>query len=81
MLLKFILQIFSIVIAAFTTELIHGKTQVDEAASSVCYYQRGDIHICIGLVAVAISSIMVCMMLMILDVLIPCVNKMVKIII
>ena len=78
------LQLLCIIITAFTTEITFGDTDVDGAAGSICYLnpkaEHSDSRICFSLVAAAISSIMVCMMLMIFDTLIPCVNTMVKII-
>ena len=78
------MQLFCIVIAAFTAEITYGQTDVHYATSRICYYNPKAIHsshrICFSLLASAISSIMVCMVLMILDVFIPCVEKMVKII-
>ena len=78
------MQLFCVVIAAFTAEITYGETDVDYATYGICYYNPKAIHsghrICFSLLASAISSIMVCMVLMILDVFIPCVEKMVKII-
>ena len=76
---------FCIVIAAFTSEITFGGTDVDQSSSSICYgnpkAEHSGTRICLSLVATAISSIMVCMMLIILDVLVPCVDTMVKIMI
>ena len=78
------MQLFCIVIAAFTAEITYGQTDVHYATYGICYYNPKAIQsghrICFSLLASAISSIMVCMVLMILDVFIPCVEKMVKII-
>ena len=79
------LQILCIVIAAFTSEITFGSADVDQSGRSICYANpKAEIsgsRICLSLVATAISSIMVCMMLIIFDVLVPCVDTMVKIMI
>ena len=79
------LQMLCIVIAAFTSEITFGRTDVDQSSRSVCYgnpkTEISGTRICFSLVATAISSIMVCMMLIIIDVLVPCVDTMVKIMI
>ena len=75
------LQLCCIVIAACTTEFIYGRTRVDIAATRICYehpkVKHGDVRICHGLMAGAISSILVAMFLMNFDVFIPCMGKMV----
>ena len=75
------LQLCCIVIAACTTEFIYGRTYVDNAATRICYehpkVKHGDARICHGLMAGAISSILVAMFLMNFDVFIPCMGKMV----
>ena len=74
-----------IVIAAFTSEITFGGTEVDQSSNPICYdnpkAEHSGTRICLSLVATAISSIMVCMMLIIIDVLVPCVDTMVKIMI
>ena len=72
------LQFFCVVIAAYTTEITFARTDSATAASSICYNnpkaQTSSPRICHSLMGVAISSILVCMVLIILDVFIPCVN-------
>ena len=70
-----------VAIAAYTTELIFPRTDSALVGNSVCYRNpkaeiRGP-RICHSLMGAAISSIMVCMVLMIFDVFIPCVDTMV----
>ena len=76
------LQFFCVVIAAYTTEITFQSTH---KASSVCFTNPGaeksDARICHSLMGVAISSILVCMVLMIFDVFIPCLDTKVMIII
>ena len=78
------LQFFCVVIAAYTTEISSQTTDSAYAASHVCYSNpKAEIsggRICHSLIGVAISSILVCMVLMIFDVFIPCVNTKVMII-
>ena len=82
MLFKFHVQLFCIVIAAFTADIRFGNTDVDHVAEKICYGNpRAKIsggRICLSLVATAITSIIICVVLMIFDVLIPCVDKMVR---
>ena len=82
MLFKFHVQLFCLVIAAFTTEITFGNTDVDHVAKKICSSNpRAKIsggRICLSLVATAITSIIICVVLMIFDVFIPCVDKMVR---
>ena len=75
---------FSIIIAAYTTEITIGRFVATEPSvvtkvSTICYgnpaAEHSDHRICSSLIAAAISSIMVCMVLMIFDAFIPCVNN------
>ena len=72
------LQFFCVIIAAYTTEITFARTDSASAARSICYDnpkdQTSSPRICHSLMGVAVSSILVCMVLMILDVFIPCVN-------
>jgi len=80
-------QMFSIVIAAYISELTFTSTYPTTplrtpSASSVCYdnpaaAQSGH-RICLNGVAASVSSILVCMMLLTFDAFIPCLNKMVS---
>ena len=69
---------FCVVIAAYTTEIISARTDSATAAYLICYRNPKALtsgpRICHSLMGTAISSIMVCMMLMIFDVFIPCVD-------
>ena len=69
---------FCVVIAAYTTEIIVPRTDSATAADIICYNnpkaETSGPRICNSLMGVAISSIMVCMVLMIFDVFIPCVD-------
>ena len=69
---------FCLVIAAYTTEITFRRTDSVKAAYDVCNFYPNTAttnqHACLNLMSVAISSILVCMVLMILDVFIPCVN-------
>ena len=71
------------VVAAYTTENKIASTDDAYAANLICYHnpnaKESGHRICHSLMATAISSIMVCMVLMIIDVFIPCVDKMVMI--
>ena len=78
------IQVFSIIIAAYTTEITIGGLVATEPSvvakvSAICYVnpaaEHSDHRICSSLIAAAISSIMVCMILMIFDAFIPCVNN------
>ena len=82
------MQFFCVVIAAYTTEIAAYTTEItfpstDNAGAvyAICYANPKAEHsghrICHSLMAAAISSIMVCMVLMIFDVFIPCLDKMV----
>ena len=79
------LQIFSVVIATYISEISFGNvyTKTNLGVYMICYANPNAVdssyRICNSLVGAAISSIMVCMMLMIFDVFIPCVDKMVNI--
>ena len=79
------LQFFCVVIAAYTTEIRFGYTTSAQAAYGVCVANpeaaTSGIRVCHSLLGVAISSILVCMVLMIFDVFIPCVDKKVMVII
>ena len=74
------LQLFCILIAAFSTEVVFGvtNTDVDMRVYPICYENPKAVHsghrICHSLFGTAISSILVSMILMIFDVLIPCVD-------
>ena len=82
--IPFYLQFFCVVIAAYTIEITFQSTDGAYAASLVCYRNpkadKSGFRICLSLMGVAISSILVCMVLMIFDVFIPCVNTKVMII-
>ena len=82
--IPFYLQFFCVVIAAYTTEITYPRTGSAYAAHFVCYHNpkadKSGFRICLSLMGVAISSILVCMVLMIFDVFIPCVNTKVMII-
>ena len=75
------LQVFSVIIIAYTTEITSGHTNSDKAAFLICYdnprARHSDHRICHSLMAEAIASILISMMLMNFDVFIPCINKMV----
>ena len=77
------LQAFCVVVAAYTIEIRFASTDSAGAAYLICYDNPKALasghRICYSLMATAISSIMVCMMLMIIDLFIPCVNTMVMI--
>ena len=72
------MQLFCVVIAAYTTEITFPTTDSDEVASDICNYNPKGVasgpRVCHSLMGVAISSILVCMILMIFDVFIPCVD-------
>jgi len=66
-----------VVIAAYTVEITFGITTSAGAARQICTYcdaKASNVRTCFSLMGVAISSIMVCMVLMILDIFIPCVD-------
>ena len=75
------MQMFCVAVAAYTTEITYRSTDSAYAVSEICYgnpkAEKSGHRICHSLMATAISSIMVCMMLMIFDVFIPCVDIMV----
>ena len=83
------LQAFCVVISAYTTEIFimfqyTSSTYYSfDPVAEICYNnpiaKESGHRICHSLMATAISSIMVCMMLMIIDLFIPCVNTMVMI--
>ena len=79
------LQFFCVVIAAYTTEITFPSTDSARAADRVCFgtpkTEKSGNRICHSLMGVAISSILVCMVLMIFDVFIPCLDTKVMIII
>ena len=79
------LQLCCIIIAACTTEFTYGRAHNDKEAGRICYdnpkVKNSSARICRSLMAEAISSILVAMFLMNFDVFIPCMNKMVMIII
>ena len=79
-----VLQFFCVIISAYTTEITFANTDSATAARLICYGNPKALtsspRICHSLMGVAISSILVCMVLMILDVFIPCVNTKVMII-
>ena len=65
------------VIAAYAVETTFGITRSASAAKQICTYcesKTSNIRTCFSLMGVAISSIMVCIVLMILDIFIPCVD-------
>ena len=77
------LQLFCIIIAAYTTEFtLASGAGNNHGVYQICYEnptaEDSGHRICLSLMATAISSIMVCMVLMVLDVFIPCVDSMVK---
>ena len=77
----FISQAFSVVIVGYTSELAFTNAEPMIPSRYICYsnpgaYQSGH-HICNNGVAAAVSSILVCMMLLNFDVFIPCLDKMV----
>ena len=69
------------VIVGFTSELLFSKESDLNFATVICYANSGaeksDHRICHNGIAAAVSSILVCMMLLIFDTFIPCLNKMV----
>ena len=75
---------FCVAVAAYTTEITYASTDSASAAYEICYdnpkAEYSASRICHSLMGAAISSIMVCMVLMIFDVFIPCVDTMVLII-
>ena len=75
---------FCVAVAAYTTEINYPRTDSANAAYQICYYSPKTAYsgprICNSLMGAAVSSIMVCMVLMIFDVFIPCVDTMVMII-
>ncbi|XP_065896346.1 uncharacterized protein [Dysidea avara] len=78
---KLVIIGFSIVIAAYTAELV--GTQADPIVRStvICFgnqYKESAHRVCKNGIAAAISSILVCMMLLMFDVFIPCLDKMFK---
>ena len=79
------LQLFCIIIAAYITEISFGSSSSADAVYQVCYEnpkaETSGHRICNSLMGVAISSILVCMVLMIFDVFIPCVDLKVMVII
>jgi len=74
-----ILQAFSIIIAAYTTEVLFTRSDPIFPSAEVCYLndaaQKSDYRICHNGIAVAVSSILICMMLLTFDTIIPCLNK------
>ncbi|XP_065914573.1 uncharacterized protein [Dysidea avara] len=71
---------FSVVIVGYTSELAFTNAEPMIPSRYICYsnpgaYQSGH-HICNNGVAAAVSSILVCMMLLNFDVFIPCLDKM-----
>ena len=78
------MQMFCVAVAAYTTEITYSNTDSANAAYLICYDNPKALtsghRICHSLMGAAISSIMVCMVLMIFDVFIPCVDTMVMII-
>ena len=75
---------FCVTVAAYTTEITTPSTHSAGAVYLICYgnpkAETSGHRICHSLMATAISSIMVCMMLMIIDLFIPCVDTKVMII-
>ena len=67
-----------VAVSAYTTEIRFPRTESALAANLICYGNPKALtsgpRICNSLMGTAISSIMVCMMLMIFDVFIPCVD-------
>ena len=65
----------------FTSELLFSEESNLNPAAFMCYANSGaeksDHRICHNGIAAAVSSILVCMMLLIFDTFIPCLNKMV----
>ena len=75
----FILQAFSIIIAAYTTELGFTSSEPILPSAAICYVNyaalKSDHRICHNGVAAAVSSILICMMLLTFDAIIPCLNR------
>ena len=78
------MQLFCVVIIALTIEITNGFSSVDKAARPICYdnprAKLSGNRICHSSYAAAISSIMLCVVWMIFDAIIPCVDKMVRVI-
>ena len=74
---------FCVAIAAYTTEITFASTDSAYVAGHICYQnpkaETSGHRICHSLMGTAISSILLCMVLMIFDVFIPCVDTMVMI--
>jgi len=74
-----ILQAFSIIIAAYTTELLFTDSDPLSPSVAICYLndaaQKSDHRICHNGIAAAVSSILICMMLLTFDTIIPCLNR------
>ena len=74
-------QGFSIVIAAYTAELVGTRADPIVPSTVICFgnqYKESAHRVCKNGIAAAISSILVCMMLLMFDVFIPCLDKMVS---
>ena len=75
----FILQAFSIIIAAYTTEVGFTNSDPIFPSTAICYHngraQNSGYRICHNGVAAAVSSILICMMLLTFDTIIPCLNR------
>ena len=74
-------QVFSIIIAAYHSELFfaRGTGAADDQPVSVCTYTDSDddyygYRVCNNSIAAAIVAIAVCNVMLIIDLLIPCVN-------
>ena len=79
----FILQAFSIIIAAYTTEVGFTSSDPIYPSRDICYFnggaQKSGHRICHNGIAAAVSSILICMMLLTFDAIIPCLNRSVSI--
>jgi len=75
----YILQAFSVIIAAYTTELSFTSAEPIIPSRLICYANGGaeksDHRVCSNGIAAAISSILVSMMLLMFDAFIPCLDK------
>ena len=76
------LQAFSVVIAGFISEAAFTSSDPIVPSAIICYNNGGAFksghRICHNGLAAAIASILVCMMLLIFDAFVPCLNRMVS---
>ena len=72
---------FSIIVAAYISELRFTTANAIYPSTAICYdnpaAEHSDYRICHNGIAAAVSSILVCMVLLILDLFIPCLDKVV----